>query len=84
MISIDRFEDEYAILDKDGVIVCVEKYALPDNAREGDVLLIDEHGNFVIAEDETSEWRGSLMDRLHTLCSEGDDESADSDINEEI
>lgn len=35
MISIDRFEDKYAILDKDGVIVCVEKYALPITQGKG-------------------------------------------------
>lgn len=40
MIIIDRFEGEYAVLENDDEMQNIERTLLPDDAKEGDVLIV--------------------------------------------
>lgn len=41
-VVIDRFEGEYAVCEKsDSTMINIEKKRIPQNAKEGDVLVID-------------------------------------------
>lgn len=52
--SIDRFEEEWAVLqDDDGRSVTVERSRLPAQARQGD-LLTEKDGAYSVDENETA------------------------------
>lgn len=52
--SIDRFEEEWAVLqDDDGRSVTVERSRLPAQARQGD-LLVEKEGAYFVDEKETA------------------------------
>ena len=54
-VSIDRFEGEIAVCEQDnGEILNIEKSRLPENAKEGDVLDIDDD-MITIDHDETKQ-----------------------------
>ena len=38
---IDRFEGEYAMVEIEGLVHSIERCDIPDNAREGDLLVFD-------------------------------------------
>ncbi|MDK2821473.1 MAG: hypothetical protein PWP31_1438 [Clostridia bacterium] len=64
---IDRFEGEHAVVElEDGKMKDIKKSLLPDNAKEGDVLIINEKG-IKIDKEETHKRKEeikSLMDEL--------------------
>ncbi len=70
MIIIDRFEGEYAVLETDGGMVDVNRLLLPENAREGDVL-IHENGIYAIDAAATQERRERMRAMLNKLRRNG-------------
>lgn len=52
-VSIDRFEGEFAVCQKDdGKMINIKKYNIPIYAKEGDILLITKD-KIIIDKDET-------------------------------
>ncbi len=58
---IDRFEEEFAVLETDNGLVDMPKCLLPENAREGSLIEIS------VCEDETNTRREQLQNRLNKL-----------------
>lgn len=53
MTIIDRLENDFAVLEIDGIITEIQRCLIPDNAREGDILIrIDEKWNVDVYETE--------------------------------
>jgi hypothetical protein len=50
---VDRFEGKYAICEKDGTFVELDRAGLPEGVSEGDVLLADENGELYVDRDAT-------------------------------
>lgn len=62
-VVIDRFEDAYAICEKEsGEMLRIEKSKLPSEASEGDMIIIDED-RITIDRDETLK-RKTRIERL--------------------
>ncbi len=62
MYSIDRFEGIYAVCeDDDGEMVDILREEIPVNAREGDIIVSDEYGNFTIDPEETRRRRKHIL-----------------------
>lgn len=64
---IDRFEGKYAICEKNGAFVELDRAGLPDGASEGDVLRADENGKLNIDRDATENRKKcvrGLMEKL--------------------
>lgn len=66
MMIIDRFEQDFAVVETDDGIIDVSRVYLPENAAEGDVILLTENG-YVIDEAATAERRKSMAERLSRL-----------------
>ena len=65
MNIIDRFEEDYAVIETDGGMINVLRSELPENAAEGDVLTYD--GTWAVDETATEERRSSMRSRLRRL-----------------
>ena len=66
-LVVDRFEGNFAVCEKDDrTMISIEKKKLPEEVKEGDVLLVE--GNvFIIDERETASHKAEakkLMDEL--------------------
>lgn len=59
MIIIDRFEEDIAVLETDEGMTEINRFYLPENAQEGDVLIND--GEELIIDHETTEKRRNEM-----------------------
>lgn len=70
MIIIDRFEGEYAVLETDSGMIDVNRSLLPENAREGD-LLINENGIYSVDAAATQERRERMREMLNKLRRNG-------------
>ena len=66
MITVDRFEGSYAILETDDGIVRIKRSLMPDDAREGDVLRRSGEG-YSVDRRETGLRRKAASDRLNKL-----------------
>lgn len=66
--TIDRFEEDIAILERsiDLVMVEVQKTALPDGAKEGDII-VENEGIYTIQSDETKEREASIKKLMDSL-----------------
>lgn len=66
--TIDRFEEDIAILERstDLVMVEVQKTALPDGAKEGDIV-VENEGIYTIQSDETKEREASIKKLMDSL-----------------
>lgn len=66
---IDRFEGDYAVVElEDGKMKDIKKSLIPDDAKEGDILIINEKGINKIDKEETHKRKeeiNSLMDELY-------------------
>lgn len=60
---IDRFEEQFAVLETDDGLVDIPRCILPANAREGSIIEIS------VCEEETNTRREQLQDRLNNLFS---------------
>lgn len=66
-VVIDRFEGDYAVCEKeDRTMMNIERHRLPENAGEGDVLLIEGERILLDAEETASRKQKiqSMMDSL--------------------
>jgi hypothetical protein len=62
-VVIDRFEGDYAVCEKeDRTMMNIERHRLPDGAREGDVLVIDQNRIFV--DEEGTEARRLKIEKM--------------------
>ena len=58
---IDRFEGDYAIIElSDRTIKNIRRSLLPYEAKEGDVIEMNEHGEVRIDEDETDDMKKEI------------------------
>lgn len=61
--SIDRFENNWAVVEKpDGTMIQIKCSLLPENAKEGSMMLLSENGTFFLDEGETTSRKKSLAD----------------------
>ena len=66
-VSIDRFEGEIAVCEQEnGEILHIEKSRLPENAKEGDVLDIDDD-MIIIDHDETKQRKEQIKKLVDDL-----------------
>lgn len=63
---IDRFEGELAVIETDGGMIEINVSELPENAREGDVLVL-ENGRYAVDSEATEQRRKNASDRLRRL-----------------
>ncbi|MEE0859764.1 MAG: DUF3006 domain-containing protein [Acutalibacteraceae bacterium] len=67
-LIIDRFENGFAICeDKDKNFFGIEPSELPQNAKEGDVLDIDNNGNITINQAETNRRKSKANGKIEKL-----------------
>lgn len=65
--TVDRFSGDYALLeDEDGVVQRIERFLLPDEACEGDVLIF-RSGEYSVDPDATAERRKRMNAILDSL-----------------
>lgn len=66
-VTIDRFEGEYAICEKeDRNMINIEKSQIPSDVKEGDVLLI-EGSKITFDKSETERRRKAISDLMNNL-----------------
>ena len=63
---IDRFEGALAVIETDGGMIEINASELPENAREGDVLVL-ENGRYTVDHEATEQRRKNASDRLRRL-----------------
>jgi hypothetical protein len=67
-VIIDRFEGNYAVCEKENrEMINIERAKLPPEAKEGDVLILDDDGGITIDREETARRKETierLMDEL--------------------
>ena len=66
MIIIDRFEEDLAIVEKDEKLLQIKKSLLPDNVKEGDVLIMRGE-NYHIDEKATARRRAEALAKLKRI-----------------
>ncbi|MCL2086631.1 MAG: DUF3006 domain-containing protein [Oscillospiraceae bacterium] len=66
MIIIERFENNIALLEKDGVIVKVKRNLIPKTAKEGDLLIIT-NGIYTVDKQATQKRREEVLERTRKL-----------------
>ncbi|MBD5544653.1 MAG: DUF3006 domain-containing protein [Lachnospiraceae bacterium] len=68
MLVIDRFEENIAVCEKeDKTVIKIPKYKLPLQIKEGDFIMLDEKGVYVIAKEKTEEKKQEIHERFHKL-----------------
>jgi hypothetical protein len=60
---IDRFEGEYVVVEVDGITKDFLKKGFPEDAKPGDVVIIEE-SNITIAREETRKLRKEIEDLM--------------------
>ncbi|MDE5834353.1 MAG: DUF3006 domain-containing protein [Ruminococcus sp.] len=66
MTVIDRFENNIAVLESDGVIIETDRSLLPENAREGDVV-VETDGQWTVDVSATEERRTQIRELMKRL-----------------
>lgn len=66
MTIIDRFENNKAVLETDGGMIEIERSQLPENAREGDVI-IENNGVWSVDIPETEKRRSDMRELMKRL-----------------
>ena len=66
MMVIDRFEQDFAVVETDDGIIDISRIYLPENSKEGDVISLTENG-YTIDEQATIERRKALAERFRHL-----------------
>ncbi|MDE6539138.1 MAG: DUF3006 domain-containing protein [Ruminococcus sp.] len=66
MTIIDRFENNKAVLETDGGMIEIERSQLPENAREGDVI-IENNGIWSVDIPETEKRRSDMRELMKRL-----------------
>lgn len=66
-VTIDRFENDYAVCEKaDRTMINIRKDKIPANAKEGDILII-EGENVKIDTSETNKRKKAINDLMNDL-----------------
>jgi len=71
MIILDRFEEEYAVLEIDGETASVPREMVAEHACEGDVLC-ENNGRYIVDTAATTERRAVIRERLRRLINRND------------
>lgn len=71
MIIIDRFENETAVLETEDGTEEIMRCFLPEDAREGDVVIHDGCG-YIVDRQGTEERRRAVSEKLHRLIKRND------------
>lgn len=66
MTVIDRFENNTAVLEIDGIIIETNRSELPENAREGDVLT-ENNGVWTVDIPATEKRRAEIREMMKRL-----------------
>lgn len=66
MYIIDRFEENTAVVEKDGTFINVPRDKLPENAEEGDCLIFDD-GLFKIDAEQTAKRKNEIKTKFDRL-----------------
>jgi len=66
MIIIDRFEGDFAVLETDSGMIETDRTKIPENAAEGDVLIM-ENGVYIVDVKGTEMRRESIRNRFKRL-----------------
>ena len=62
-LSIDRFEANMAICEDDeGRLFGIERSEMPSDAKEGNIIRIDDDGNINVDSDETKRRRNKILE----------------------
>jgi len=62
MFIIDRFENGYAVCETEKMnFINIDVSLLPDNVKEGDVIIRDEDGRLIIKNDDADSRRKALI-----------------------
>ena len=71
--SIDRFEENIAVCEelKSGKIININKKDLPNNCKEGDIIIF-ENGKYWIDEEETKSQKDEISSMLNSLFKKND------------
>lgn len=70
MIIIDRFEGDFAVLETDGGMVQVSRSSISAEAREGDVLRL-ENGVYLPDREASEARRAAVREKLNMLRRNG-------------
>ena len=66
MLIIDRFEGDMAVVENDGGIMDIPRSLLPENAKEGDIL-IENNGGYTIDSAAVEKRRREIFDLQESL-----------------
>ncbi|MDE6780303.1 MAG: DUF3006 domain-containing protein [Ruminococcus sp.] len=66
MTVIDRFENNTAVIEIDGVMTEINRSELPENAREGDVIIRSD-GIWIIDAAATEQRRSEMLELMKRL-----------------
>ena len=66
MMIIDRFEQDFAVVETDDGMINIEREYLPEDSSEGDVIVPTGNG-YIIDEEATAQRRKSMAERLNRL-----------------
>lgn len=66
MTVIDRFENNTAVIETDGVMTEINRSELPENAREGDVIIRSD-GIWIIDSAATEKRRSEMLELMKRL-----------------
>ena len=66
-VIIDRFEGDFAVCEKeDKTMIDIERIKIPDEAKEGDALLVEDN-KIIIDEEETKKREDRIKDLTNDL-----------------
>lgn len=67
-LIIDRFEGLFAVCEQsDRTTINIEKNLIPDNAQEGDCLVVDDSGKIYLDPDETHNRKEQIKKLMYDL-----------------
>lgn len=67
MIIIDRFEEDFAVVEDNGVIINVPRSKLPADSKEGSVLLMTAEGEYQLDLSSTKQRKRDIKNRFDAL-----------------
>lgn len=65
--SVDRIEEKNAVIEHNGKFFEIELDELPENIKEGDVIVKDDNGNFIIDNSQTKKIQKELFAKQKSL-----------------
>ena len=67
MIIIDRFEEDFAVVEDNGVIINVPRSKLPADSKEGSVLLMTAEREYQLDLSSTKQRKRDIKNRFDAL-----------------